>query len=311
MIQVIIISKYYIFMSKQQGEKSVELERNEEEQIFFYRIRFREKGQEFTASSELPDLKAQDAVMVKTDHGAEPAIIISRAPSCHGCEKNRRASYALVRSANQEEMGRYETITTWEETAFRSCKLLVEQHKLPMRLVRAERYFNGSKIVFYFTANNRIDFRDLVKDLVLEFHTRVEMRQVGVRHETKMIGGLGTCGRELCCSVFMDKFDSVSIKMAKEQDLPLNPTKISGVCNRLLCCLTYEYSTYRRERKGMPKPGKRIKIGEDIFQVRRQHPLQQTILVSDSQGDSHLLTKEQWQDCEPVKVEESGKKEKK
>ncbi|MBU4234906.1 MAG: hypothetical protein KKB91_07930 [Proteobacteria bacterium] len=298
-------------MSKQQGEKSVELERNEEEQIFFYRIRFREKGQEFTASSELPDLKAQDAVMVKTDHGAEPAIIISRAPSCHGCEKNRRASYALVRSANQEEMGRYETITTWEETAFRSCKLLVEQHKLPMRLVRAERYFNGSKIVFYFTANNRIDFRDLVKDLVLEFHTRVEMRQVGVRHETKMIGGLGTCGRELCCSVFMDKFDSVSIKMAKEQDLPLNPTKISGVCNRLLCCLTYEYSTYRRERKGMPKPGKRIKIGEDIFQVRRQHPLQQTILVSDSQGDSHLLTKEQWQDCEPVKVEESGKKEKK
>ena len=162
-------------MSKQQGEKSVEQERNEEEQIFFYRIRFREKGQEFTASSELPDLKALDVVMVKTDHGTEPAIIISRAPSCHGCEKNRRASYALVRRANQEEIGRYETITTWEETAFRACKLLVEQHKLPMRLVRAERYFNGSKIVFYFTANNRIDFRDLVKDLVLEFHTRVEM----------------------------------------------------------------------------------------------------------------------------------------
>ncbi|MEK6201229.1 MAG: hypothetical protein N2A40_02240, partial [Desulfobulbaceae bacterium] len=158
---------------------------------------------------------------------------------------------------------------------------------------------------------NRIDFRDLVKDLVLEFHTRVEMRQVGVRHETKMIGGLGTCGRELCCSVFMDKFDSVSIKMAKEQDLPLNPAKISGVCNRLLCCLTYEYSTYRRERKGMPKPGKRIQIGEEQFQVRRQNPLQQTILVSDQKGDSQLLTKEQWQAFEPVKVEESGKKEKK
>ncbi|MFH2121941.1 MAG: regulatory iron-sulfur-containing complex subunit RicT [Pseudomonadota bacterium] len=298
-------------MSKQQGEKSVEQERAKEEQIFFYRIRFREKGQEYTVSSELPDLKAQDVVMVKTDHGAEPAIILSRAASRHGCEQNRRASYVLIRRANQEEMGRYETITPWEETAFRVCRLLIEQHKLPMRLVRAERYFNGSKIVFYFTANNRIDFRDLVKDLVLEFHTRVEMRQVGVRHETKMIGGLGTCGRELCCSVFMDKFDSVSIKMAKEQDLPLNPTKISGVCNRLLCCLTYEYSTYRRERKGMPKPGKRIKIGEDIFQVRRQHPLQQTILVSDSQGESHLLTQEQWQDCEPVKVEESGKRDKK
>lgn len=283
----------------------------EEGQTFFYRISFREKGQEFTASSGLPDLKAREVVMVKTDHGAEPAVIVSRAPSCQGCGKKRRASYALTRLANQEERGRYKTVTSWEETAFKTCKSLVEQHKLPMRLVQAERYFNGSKIVFSFTANNRIDFRDLVKDLVQEFHTRVEMRQVGVRHETKMIGGLGTCGRELCCSVFMDKFDSVSIKMAKEQDLPLNPTKISGVCNRLLCCLTYEYSTYRRERKGMPKIGKRIKIGEEQFLVRRQHPLQQTILVSDQKGESHLLTKEQWQDFEPVKVEESGKKEKK
>jgi cell fate regulator YaaT (PSP1 superfamily) len=99
--------------------------------------------------------------------------------------------------------------------------------------------------------------------------------------------------------------------MAKEQDLPLNPTKISGVCNRLLCCLTYEYSTYRRERKGMPKPGKRIKIGEEIFLVKRQNPLQQTLQVSDQKGENQVLTKEQWQNCEPVKVEESGKKEKK
>lgn len=298
-------------MSEQQDERSVEQAQAEEQQIFFYRISFREKGQEFTASSELPDLKAREVVLVKTDHGAEPAIIVSRAPTCSGCGVKRRATYVLLKRANQEEVGRYKNISSWEETAFVSCKALISQHNLSMHLVRSERYFNGSKIVFYFTANNRIDFRDLVKDLVLEFHTRVEMRQVGVRHETKMIGGLGTCGRELCCSVFMDKFDSVSIKMAKEQDLPLNPAKISGVCNRLLCCLTYEYSTYRRERKGMPKPGKRIKIGEEQFQVRRQNPLQQTILVSDQKGDSQLLTKEQWQAFEPVKVEESGKKEKK
>lgn len=298
-------------MSEQQDERSVEQAQAEEQQIFFYRISFREKGQEFTASSELPELKAREVVLVKTDHGAEPAIIVSRAPTCPGCGVKRRATYVLLKRANQEEVGRYKNISSWEEAAFVSCKALILQHKLSMHLVRSERYFNGSKIVFYFTANNRIDFRDLVKDLVLEFHTRVEMRQVGVRHETKMIGGLGTCGRELCCSVFMDKFDSVSIKMAKEQDLPLNPAKISGVCNRLLCCLTYEYSTYRRERKGMPKPGKRIKIGEEQFQVRRQNPLQQTILVSDQKGDSQLLTKEQWQAFEPVKVEESGKKEKK
>ena len=127
-----------------------------------------------------------------------------------------------------------------------------------MNLVRVERFFNGSKMIFYFTADSRVDFRGLVKDLVQEFRTRVEMRQVGVRHETKMIGGIGTCGRELCCSSFIKNFDSVSIKMAKEQDLPLNPTKISGVCNRLLCCLTYEYETYRKQRKNMPKAGKQI-----------------------------------------------------
>lgn len=298
-------------MSQEQGEKAVEVKQDTGEQSFFYRICFREKGQEFTASSELPDLKAREVVLVKTDHGAEPAIIVRRAPGCPGCEKKRRAPHAVIRRVNQEEGGRYKNIDSWEEAAFMVCKSLIEQHGLSMRLVRAERYFNGSKIVFYFTANNRIDFRDLVKDLVLEFHTRVEMRQIGVRHETRMIGGLGTCGRELCCSVFMDEFDSVSIKMAKEQDLPLNPTKISGVCNRLLCCLTYEYSTYRRERKGMPKPGKRIKIGENLFLVRRQNPLQQTLLVSNQQGESQLLTKEQWQTFEPVKAEESGKKEKK
>ena len=298
-------------MSEQQEERVEQKAQAEEDRISFYRICFRTQGQEFTASSELSDLKAHEVVMVKTDHGNEPAIMISRAPACHGCGMKRHASYVLARRANQEEIGRYATITSWEATAFVTCKALIAQHKLSMRLVRAERYFNGSKIVFYFTADNRIDFRDLVKDLVLEFHTRVEMRQVGVRHETKMLGGLGTCGRELCCSVFMDEFDSVSIKMAKEQDLPLNPTKISGVCNRLLCCLTYEYSTYRRERKGMPKTGKRIKIGEDVFLVKRQNPLQQTLLVSDGEGEVHLLTKEQWQNCEPVKVEESGKKEKK
>jgi cell fate regulator YaaT (PSP1 superfamily) len=304
-------------MLEQQDESTETEERAGEEQISFYRVCFREHGQEVTASSELSELKPREVVMIKTDHGAEPAIVTGRAPSCHGCDKKRLAPHAVIRRANQEEAGRYKNIDSWEETAFMACKLLIEQHHLSMRLVKAERYFNGSKIVFYFTANNRIDFRNLVKDLVLEFHTRVEMRQVGVRHETRMIGGLGTCGRELCCSVFMDTFDSVSIKMAKEQDLSLNPAKISGVCNRLLCCLTYEYSTYRRERKGMPKPGKRIRIGEDVFQVIRQNPLQQTLQVCNSQGESHLLTRDQWLTSEPVKtdmvdkVEDGAKKEKK
>lgn len=298
-------------MAEEQGERAAVGAAGEEMQGSFYRICFREHGQEYTVSTDMDDLKTGDVVMIKTDHGMEPARILGRAPSCRESGCRRLASFAVGRRSNPEEAERYKTISFWEETAYKTCKTLIDQHRLEMSLVRAERYFNGSKIVFYFTANNRVDFRDLVKDLVLEFHTRVEMRQVGVRHETRMIGGLGTCGRELCCSVFMDKFDSVSIKMAKEQDLPLNPNKISGVCNRLLCCLTYEYTTYRRERKGMPKPGKKIRIGEEHFLVKRQNPLQQTILAADQKGDIRLLTKEQWQAAEPVaKVEEGGKKKK-
>ena len=142
-----------------------------------------------------------------------------------------------------------------------------------MKLTRVERYFNGSKIIFYFTAENRVDFRELVKDLVQEFRTRVEIRQIGVRHETKMLGGIGCCGRELCCSSFIKNFAPVSIKMAKEQNLPLNPAKISGVCNRLLCCLTYEYETYQRLRKDMPKPGKTLTLnGVEVQDPANQYP---------------------------------------
>jgi cell fate regulator YaaT (PSP1 superfamily) len=137
------------------------------------------------------------------------------------------------------------------------------------------------------------------------------MRQVGVRHETKMLGGLGTCGRELCCASFIKKFDSVSIKMAKEQDLPLNPSKISGLCNRLLCCLTYEYDIYRRQRKGMPKVGKKIMIGDACYLVKRQNPLQESIVVSNEKGEDEHLRKDQWQACEPLKTERPIRKDRK
>jgi len=124
-----------------------------------------------------------------------------------------------------------------------------------------------------------------------------------VRHETKMLGGIGTCGRELCCSSFIKKFDSVSIKMAKEQDLPLNPSKISGVCNRLLCCLTYEYETYKRQRKGMARAGRFIRIGDVQYRVKRQNPLQESILVENDAGEEMVLEKDQWK-----KAQNMGKK---
>ena len=124
---------------------------------------------------------------------------------------------------------------------------------MEMKLVSTEALFDGSKIIFYYTADGRVDFRALVKDLVSKFRTRIEMRQIGVRHEAKMVGGLGCCGREFCCASFLNEFAPVSVKMAKEQNLSLNPSKISGVCGRLMCCLTYEYKTYLEQKKGLPK----------------------------------------------------------
>lgn len=277
----------------------------------FYRVQFRQDGQQFTCGGPFADLIAGTVVMVTTEHGVEPARITGYSPLC-GCRGEKlQADYKIERLARGVELEKYVNLAESEERAFHVCNSLIKKHKLTMNLVRVERFYNGSKMIFYFTADNRVDFRALVKDLVQEFRTRVEMRQVGVRHETKMIGGIGTCGRELCCSSFIKNFDSVSIKMAKEQDLPLNPTKISGVCNRLLCCLTYEYETYKKQRKNMPKPGKRIKIDGEIYLVKRQIPLQATILAVKSTGEEVVLKRESWQLFQPVKKESLDRKDKK
>ena len=277
----------------------------------FYRIRFRNDGQEFTIETALEGLQRDEVVMVKTDHGLEPAKVVKSAPACRGFGEKRGASFRAVRRVTAEEEQRYSNLPDAEEHAFRICNRLIDKHSLEMSLVRVEKFFNGSKMIFYFTADNRVDFRELVKDLVQEFRTRVEMRQVGVRHETKMLGGMGTCGRELCCSSFMKKFDSVSIKMAKEQDLPLNPAKISGLCNRLLCCLTYEFQTYHEQRKRMPKVGSRLKMSGEECKVKRQMPLQQQLIVICPGGEEHVLEKDVWSSLERIKAEKKGRKKKK
>ncbi len=277
----------------------------------FYWIRFRKNGQMFTASSSFMGIVAREIVMVKVDQGLEPAVICGTL-SLPTRDDGQLAlgSYEIARQATEEEISKYEELPAFEARAFRICGSLITKHRLDMRLIRVERFFNGSKMIFYFTAENRVDFRALVKDLVQEFRTRVEMRQVGVRHETRMIGGLGICGRELCCSSFLKKFDSVSIKMAKEQDLPLNPSKISGLCNRLLCCLTYEYDLYRQQRKGMPKPGRKVRIDKEVYTIKRQNPLQRTVLAMSSAGEEKLLDYAQWRSAEIVRADKGGKRKK-
>jgi cell fate regulator YaaT (PSP1 superfamily) len=237
-------------------------------------------------------------VMVQTDHGLEPATVTGAGPQLDvpGSESKQTASHLIVRRANRDELPKIERLMEREAEAFTICQKHIEKHRLAMKLTKVERLFNGSKIIFYFTAENRVDFRELVKDLVQEFRTRVEIRQIGVRHETKMIGGLGGCGRELCCSSFIKDFAPVSIKMAKEQSLALNPSKISGVCNRLLCCLTYEYSTYHKLRKGMPRPGKTFTLDGVDYKILHSNILKEevTIMPLGEPDQKRVISKEEW-----------------
>ena len=268
--------------------------------LHYYKIRFREQGQEFIASAHVADFVRGDQVMVRTEQGPEPAVVVIRSAGAINEEIDRPVTYRIQRRASDEEKEKYALLPLAEQEAFRLCRKQIGMLQLPMHLVRVERFSNGSKIIFYFTAESRVDFRELVKALVQEFRTRVEMRQIGVRHETQMIGGLGACGRELCCTSFLTKFDSVSIKMAKIQDLPLNPAKISGLCNRLLCCLTYEYEAYRTMKKGMPRVGRSIQFEGKSYLVIRPVPLLGKVVTVSSEGEERLFTEEEWRAADPM-----------
>jgi cell fate regulator YaaT (PSP1 superfamily) len=277
------------------NQVAAEEKRPQENSVGYFKIQFRPEKQLFSASTRLQGLQKNDVVMVQAEHGLEPARLISVVPGWPEKESKKKAApLIIVRRGTRDEAAKFEKLGDMETNAFRICSELIGKHNLPMSLVKVERFFNGGKIIFYFTAENRVDFRELVKNLVQEFRTRVEMRQIGVRHETKMLGGLGCCGRELCCSSFIQNFESVSIKMAKEQNLPLNPAKISGACNRLLCCLNYEYKTYKSARKGMPKVGKKIIFNDQGYKVRQHNVLKETIVVMNNDGEEFTLTKDEW-----------------
>jgi cell fate regulator YaaT (PSP1 superfamily) len=285
-------------MNQEQNNNKITAEEAgpKERPVSHFKVQFRPENQAFSASTRLQGLQKDDVVMVQAEHGLEPARLLSVVPGWPEKESSPKATpLIIVRRGTRDEVAKFERLGDMEHNAFRTCSELIEKLNLPMSLVKVERFFNGGKIIFYFTAENRVDFRELVKNLVQEFRTRVEMRQIGVRHETKMLGGLGCCGRELCCSSFIQNFESVSIKMAKEQNLPLNPAKISGACNRLLCCLNYEYKTYKSTRKGMPKIGKTIIFNDQSCKVRQHNVLKETIVVTAADGEEIILNKDEWQ----------------
>ncbi len=203
------------------------------------------------------ELVKGDHVVVETERGVGVGQVVK--PPVESDAEATAALTLVKRKATPEDMATVERISQKEQESYRFCVNRIIERAMPMKLVRVEYQFDSSKAIFYFTADGRVDFRDLVKDLAHSFHTRIEMRQIGVRDEAKMTGGIAICGRELCCSSFLREFQPVSVKMAKEQNLALNPNKISGQCGRLLCCLDYEYETYCCLRKNFPKSGKRIR----------------------------------------------------
>ena len=242
------------------------------------RIQFTTAGKLYDFGVGKTPLKPGDQVIVETERGKSIGRVVS-GPIELDDSLIPEGMKQVQRLAEPSDLATQAANTLKEKEAHKFCLNRIKERVMDMKLVKVEYLFDGSKAIFYFTADGRVDFRELVKDLAHAFHTRIEMRQIGVRDESKMVGGIGICGRELCCSSYLREFEPVSVKMAKEQNLALNPSKISGQCGRLLCCLSYEFDTYCSLRKGLPKCGKRVQCGCVDGEVVKVNVLQGTVTV--------------------------------
>ena len=220
-------------------------------------VRFRPAGKIYFFAPGKYEVNTGDKVIVETARGVEFGSVVT-GPKDVEDDKITQPLKSVIRIATQEDIRKEEKNREKEKEAFGICLEKIRKHGLEMKLIDAEYTFDNNKVLFYFTADGRIDFRELVKDLARVFRTRIELRQIGVRDETKIRGGIGICGRPLCCNTYLTEFAPVSIKMAKEQNLSLNPSKISGVCGRLMCCLTNEEETYEELNSRLPSNGDRV-----------------------------------------------------
>lgn len=205
----------------------------------------------------------------------------------------------ILRPANAEDMDIYAKNQELGRQAKIFCRECIQNRQLDMKLVDVEVFFDRSKLIFYFTAPNRVDFRELVKDLVREYRARIELRQIGVRHETQMLGAIGNCGRVCCCRGYLRRFAPVTIKMAKEQNLFLNPAKISGICGRLLCCLSYEQEGYEKFHHEAPRPGKKYHTDKGQIRVLRVNMFKNTVTVLSPDNEEREMSLEEWQGLRP------------
>ena len=246
-------------------------------------IRFRKGGKIYHFDPGESSPKKDDFVIVHTEQGIGLGQVVEP-PHPRNSRLHPHEIKPIERPATEEEIRQHFCNVEVELDAKGYCLERITAHALPMNLVDVEYFFDCSKIIFYFTADGRVDFRELLKDLVRRLRTRVELRQIGIRNQAKMVGGLGGCGRPLCCASFLKNFHAVSIKMAKEQNLSLNPAKISGACGRLMCCLQYEHETYKELKRDMPKIGKKVELPEGKGKVVRQNVMGRSYTVQLEDG---------------------------
>jgi len=246
-------------------------------------VRLREAGKITYFSTGGMKFKAGDYVIVEADRGLDYGQVLSETEAILDSDIDEPLK-RVIRKANPWDMMQIEKNKKKIKEVMDTCAKKIQERKLNMKLIDAEFSFDRSKVMFYFTADGRVDFRDLVKDLAAAFKTRIELKQIGVRDEAKMLGGLGPCGRALCCATYLKDFEPVTIKMAKEQNLPLNPTKISGLCGRLMCCLGYEYKTYKELMKGLPHEGEAMKTDKGNGKIINVNAIKRSVTVELEDG---------------------------
>ncbi|MDO4545597.1 MAG: stage 0 sporulation family protein [Bacillota bacterium] len=260
-------------------------------------IKFKDAGKLYYFSPGNYDVKKGDNVIVETARGLEFGKVTMEKTEINDSDIVSPLK-SIIRVATEKDHKKHQENLAKKEDALRRCQEKIDAHKLDMKLIDVEYTFDNSKVVFYFTADGRVDFRELVKDLASVFRMRIELRQIGVRDEAKMLGGVGNCGRGLCCNTWLSDFEPVSIKMAKVQNLSLNPTKISGICGRLMCCLKFENDVYNGLKKGMPNPGEKIKTPDGMAIVADVNLLENVIKTrlildkdpKDENGEEKLST---------------------
>ena len=268
-------------------------------------VRFRDAGKTYRFSCDGMTLNIGDAVMVETQVGVDLA---------HVCEEPYETDNAgddivpVMHKATEAEIARYDEKCAQEKEAFVKCRELIDMRGLEMNLVDCAYSFDGKKLTFFFTAEGRVDFRELVKDLAYAFRTRIELRQIGSRDQAKLVGGIGLCGRELCCCTFLDKFAPVNLKLARCQGLSLNPGKLNGACGRLMCCLQFEKEAYEDARRRLPDTGDRVRTPDGVGIVSDVNFVEELLTVKFTNDNETNMERYSWADIEQLNPEISERR---